>query len=146
MKKEEEKIVQAFKRLIHVLTTGKRTSYEYGDTTLYKAEVHILEIIGKNPAITASDIVNDMKITKGAVSQIISKLSRKGLLHRSYNADNMKIQELHLTPKGMAVMFYHDEHEKELMKELAAELAKCRTEDIERFTKIVNAVADFAER
>jgi DNA-binding MarR family transcriptional regulator len=146
MRKEEENIILAFKRLIHVLTTGKKLPYEYGRTTLYRAEVHILEIIGKKSGITASDIVNDMEITKGAISQIISKLFKKGLLQKSFKADNKKIQELYLTKKGAEVLSYHDEHEKELIKKLISELRRCRTEDIEKFTTIVHSVADFIRK
>jgi DNA-binding MarR family transcriptional regulator len=144
--KEEEKLALAFKRLFHVLTTGKRAPHEFGDTALYGAEVHILEIIGKTPGITATDIVNDMQVTKGAVSQIVSKLRRKELVQNSPKAGNIKIHELYVTQKGMEVLLLHDEHEKELMLRMGAELHKCRPEDIPIFTSMVNTLADFAKR
>jgi DNA-binding MarR family transcriptional regulator len=145
MTAEAEKLMLAFKRLIHVLTTGKRTPNQYGDTSLYRAEVHILEIIGKKPGISGSEIVKDMKVTKGAVSQIISKLFKKGLLEKSSNVDNHRIQELYLTKKGMEAVFYHGEHEKELIREVTAELEKCATEDIVKFAAAVSLIADFVE-
>jgi DNA-binding MarR family transcriptional regulator len=146
MKKEQEKLIHAFKRLIHVLTTGKNTPFEYSNITLYRAEVHILEIIGKQSGIIAADIVDSMEVTKGAISQIISKLFNKGLIHKSAKADNMKTQELYLTKKGMDVLLYHDEHEKELMKKIMSELKNCRTEDVEKFVLIVNSITDFIKR
>jgi DNA-binding MarR family transcriptional regulator len=143
---EEEKLVLAFKRLFHVLTTGKRKPHEFGDTPLYGAEVHVLEIIGKQPGIAATDIVSDMQVTKGAVSQIVSKLRRKELVKNPPKAGNMKIHELYVTQKGMEVLLLHDEHEKELMLKMTAELQKCRPEDIPIFTSMVNTLADFAKR
>lgn len=143
---KEEKLALAFKRLVHVLTTGKRTPHEFGDTALYRAEVHVLEIIGQNPGITATDIVNDMQVTKGAVSQIVSKLRRKELVQNSSKAGNMKIHELYVTQKGMEVLLLHDEHERELMLKMRAELQKCRPEDIPIFTSMVNTLADFAKK
>lgn len=142
----EEKLALAFKRLVHVLTTGKRTPHEFGDTVLYAAEVHVLEIIGENPGITATDIVNDMQVTKGAISQIVSKLRRKGLVQKSSRTGNVKIQEIHLTEKGMEVFLLHDEYDRELMQKMEAELKKCRPEDIRIFTSMVNTLADFAKR
>jgi DNA-binding MarR family transcriptional regulator len=143
---EEDRLALAFKRLIHVFTTGKRTPHEFGDTALYAAEAHLLEIIGENPGITATDIVNYLQVTKGAVSQIVSKLHRKGLIQKSSKTGNMKIKELSLTEKGMEVFLLHEEHDKELMQKMKAGLNKCRREDISIFTSIVNALADFANR
>jgi DNA-binding MarR family transcriptional regulator len=146
MRNEEAEIIHAFKRLIHVLTAGKRTPREYGGVTLYRAEVHILEIIGKRSGITASDIVNAMDVTKGAISQIISKLSAKGLLQKSSRAENMRIQELCLTEKGAEVLLHHNEREKELMEKVMPEIEKYRTEDLARFVTIVNSVIDFVKK
>jgi DNA-binding MarR family transcriptional regulator len=143
--KEEQRLALAFKRLIHIFTTGRRTPHEFGDTALYAAEAHLLEIIGENPGITATDIVNYMQVTKGAVSQIVSKLFRKGLVQKSSRPGNMKIKELTLTEKGMEVFLLHEEHERELMQKMKAELNKCKPEDISIFTTLVNTVADFAE-
>lgn len=145
MKPEEIKLMMAFKRLIHVLTTGKRTPYEYGGTSLYRAEVHILEIIGESPGVSGSEIVKEMRVTKGAVSQIISKLHKKGLLKKTAGANDMKIQELSLTEKGGDVLFHHGKHEEELIRNAAAILEKCRAEDIEYFARVVSLVTDFIE-
>jgi hypothetical protein len=57
----------------------------------------------------------------------------------------MRIHELYLTKKGMEVLFYHEEHERELMKKVMPELKKFRPEDIVRFATILNTVADFAK-
>ena len=145
MRTEEEKLMLAFKRLIHLLTTGKRSPHEFGGISLYRAEVHILEIIGQRPGISGSDIVKDMKVTKGAVSQIISKLWKKGLLEKSPNAHDMKIQELSLTRKGIEVLFHHSQHEMKLVQKVRSELTKCSAKDIHAFTTIVTLVADFVE-
>lgn len=143
---KEEKLALAFKRLIHLLTTGKRTPHEFGDTALYGAEVHVLETIGKNSGITATDIVNDMQVTKGAISQIVSKLRGKGLVQKSSKTGNVRIHELYVTEKGMQVLLLHDEQERELMQKMRAELKKCRPDDIPIFTSMINILADFAKR
>ncbi len=141
-----EKLDLAFKRLINALATGKKTPYKYGNVILFRAEVHILEIIGKNLGVTASYIVNEMGVTKGAISQIIAKLQKKGLLRKSFRGSNLKSQELSITEKGKDVLRFHDEHEKKLINKIKPELDKLSTKDLERIIAIINAVADFVKR
>ncbi len=143
---KEQRLTLAFKRLIHVLTTGKRTPQVFGNTALYMAEVHVLETIGRNPGITATEIVNNMRVTKGAISQIVSKLHRKGLIQRSSRSEDMKIQELFLTDKGTEIFVLHDEYEREFMQQIGAELKKCTAEDIRRFTSMINMIADVVKK
>jgi DNA-binding MarR family transcriptional regulator len=144
MRKEEEKLVLSFKRLVHILTTGRNASFEYGGANLFRSEVHILEMIGKRKGITASEIAGLMGVTKGAVSQVIAKLSEKGLIERTPRSDNAKVQDIHMTQKGIAAMADHDKHEEKLVRSVMAELKNCGTEEIERFIGIVDAVADFS--
>ncbi|MDA8135442.1 MAG: MarR family transcriptional regulator [Desulfobacteraceae bacterium] len=146
MKNAEEKLISAFKRLIHALTTRKITSFKYGNTTLFRAEVHILERIDRQSGINASDIADSMEVTKGAISQIISKLLNKGLIKKSTKADNLKIQELYLTEKGSEVLSSHADQEKELIDKVSSILENCRTEDIEKFILIINSVTNFTKR
>jgi len=142
----DERLNLAFKRFIHVLGTGKNRPYKYGRTILFRAEVHILELIGKTPGVTASDIVDKMGVTKGAISQIIAKLQKKGLLRKSFKENNQKIQELSLTEKGKEVLQFHSEYEKKLLNKITPELDKCRPKDVERFITIINSAADFMKR
>lgn len=143
MENTHEKLFFSFKRLIHILTTGKKTSKEYGGVPLYKAEVHILEIIGKNPGITGSDIAKKMEVTKGAISQIISKLLKKDLMEKRIYEDNMRIHELHLTPQGLGVFEQHILHEQRLIDSILEDLKKCSEKDINAFTSIVDSLADY---
>jgi DNA-binding MarR family transcriptional regulator len=146
MIKEEEKLIHSFKRLMHVLSTGRNVSFEYGGTNLFRSEVHILEMIEKRNGITASEIGELMGVTKGAVSQVIAKLGKKGLIERFPRAGNTKMQEIFLTEKALAVLADHDKHEGKLIREVMAELKGCGSGEIERFAGIVNAVADFSRK
>ncbi|HQA52002.1 MAG TPA: helix-turn-helix domain-containing protein, partial [Spirochaetota bacterium] len=83
MNNDLDKMSDAFKRLIHSLTAGNNLPSDYAGVLLFRSEVHILEIIGKNPGITSSAITTKMKVLKGAVSQITSKLFNKNLIKKS---------------------------------------------------------------
>lgn len=138
-------LLHAFKRLIHVLTTGKAKTFRCGDVTLYRAEAHILEIVGNQPGISATDIVRQMGVTKGAVSQIIAKLRRKGLLRQEFDAGNMKVRRLYASDTGLEVLQAHQKAEESVVRQVLAELQSCGEGEVAAFTRVVNAVTDFAK-
>jgi len=143
MKPEEKVLIREFKRLIQVLSMGKRTPILYGNTELYRAEVHILEIISDTKAITATDIALDLNVTKGAVSQLINKLFRKGLIKKVSKDGNLKSQELSLTPNGKKVIEAHDKREHALLMQIDTTLKRLRPEDVKGFSAIVRQVTNF---
>ena len=67
---------------------------------LYRAEIHTIRAIGENPGINVTKLADEMGITKGAVSQTIAKLVRKGLVRKTYAADDAKEVHLELTDLG----------------------------------------------
>lgn len=146
MKPSHEKLAFAFKRLIHVLTAGKKTAREYGGVSLYQAEVHIVEMIGDNPGISASDIASRIGVTKGAISQLITKLMAKELLDKRAAKDNLRVHELYLTPQGLRVHEQHARQEQALIEAISAALESCRDEEIIAFAAAVDKVSDFAAR
>lgn len=145
MAQPTEALLHAFKRLIHVLTTGKVKTFRCGDVTLYRAEVHILEFVGTQPGLSATDIVRQMGVTKGAVSQIIAKLKRKGLLRQEFDAANMKTRRLYASDTGLAVLQAHQKAEESVVRQVLVELQSCGEGEVAAFTRVVNAVADFAK-
>ncbi len=142
----DKQLFHSIKRLIHVLTAGKRTPVSYAGVPLHKAEAHILEIVGRHPGVTASDMAGMFQVTKGAVSQLVSKLSEKELLERRPRADNMRIKELYLTPLGREACDEHEKREGLLVRELQGVLESIPEEDVRKFASVMDKVADFAER
>ena len=146
MSKEIKRLANSFKRLIHVLSSGKNKPVKYGSHELFRAEVHILEIIAKNRGITATEITKRMDVTKGAISQIIIKLLKKKLIKKEPRTDDLKIQELFLTPEGESVIKFHTKHERILLVSLEKELESLDGKQIDIFSNIVNKLADHIDR
>lgn len=135
----------AFKRLIHSLTAGNNLPSDYTGVLLFRAEVHILEIIGKNPGITSSAITSKMNVTKGAVSQITAKLFSKNLIKKSPSCHDAKTLELTLTDKGKEVFALHKKKENTLKNRILTEAANLKPEEINRFTSIIDIMTDFID-
>ena len=56
----------------------KRTRYYGIDVPLFPSEIHMINKIKQNEGIHVTGLANILKVTKGAVSQIIMKLEKKG--------------------------------------------------------------------
>lgn len=85
---------------------------DYGTGELYTAvEVHTVTLIEENPGITSSEIAERNMRTKGAVSQIISKLEKKDLVRREKDPNNGRRNHLYVTPKGLELSLKHKEYD-----------------------------------
>ena len=143
MNNDLDKMSDAFKRLIHSLTAGNNLPSDYAGVLLFRSEVHILEIIGKNPGITSSAITTKMNVTKGAVSQITSKLFNKNLIKKTPSSHDAKTLELNLTIKGKDVFDFHKIKENTLKNKILTETGNLQPEDIKRLTSIIDIMTDF---
>jgi len=143
MNNDLDKMSDAFKRLIHSLTAGNNLPSDYAGVLLFRSEVHILEIIGKNPGITSSAITTKMNVTKGAVSQITSKLFNKNLIKKTPSSHDAKTLELNLTIKGKDVFDFHKIKENTLKNKILTETGNLKPDDIKRLTSIIDIMTDF---
>ena len=83
--------------------------YSFGtDIVLHRAEIHTIQAIGEHEGINLTDLATLMNVTKGAISQTISKLTGKKLVKKIYTDDNAKEINLYLTEKGWVSFKNHD--------------------------------------
>lgn len=86
-----------------------RSSRKYGtDTPLYDAEIKMIQTIKESPNIHVTALSTQLGITKSAVSQIITRLFKKGMVTkgRSIGDAQSKIA-LGLTEKGLIAYTGH---------------------------------------
>jgi DNA-binding MarR family transcriptional regulator len=76
------------------------------DELLYPSEIHTIDAVG-DQFDTVTAISNKFGITKGAVSQIIIKLNKKGYIQKSRNEAYSKEIILSLTDKGLKAYTAH---------------------------------------
>ena len=79
------------------------------DYKLHFSEIHLIEFIGNNKNCYVSEIAKGTKVTKGAVSQMVKKLERRGYLFKTIDTSNKARTLIHLTKKGQKAF---DEHNK----------------------------------
>lgn len=102
-------------------------------------EIHIIAYIGTHPNCLANDLVGYFSITKGAVSQIIRKLSKEQMLQYSISPTNRTRHPLCLTKEGMVAFYRH--------RQFHAEINNWIADSIGSFTKEqTKAIFEFLQK
>jgi len=98
----------AFLRIVNKYHRLERIPLDHGSGhTLFPGETHTLEAIGNQPGITATRLAECLGVTKGAVSQTLARLKRKGLVDKTPDPNDAKILHLSLTETGTIVFAGH---------------------------------------
>ncbi|MEG2394508.1 MAG: MarR family transcriptional regulator, partial [Ruthenibacterium sp.] len=114
---------------------------EYGTGTLINmVEVHTLTMIADKPGITVSELSVMWRRTKGAVSQNVSKLEKKGFIKRERDKNNAKIVHLFVTEDGKKLSMAHKLYDNmDIMQTQRDLLQTCTIEEVDAFFKVLKA-------
>jgi DNA-binding MarR family transcriptional regulator len=119
-------------RISTMLESIKKELRYFGtDQMLYGAEISMLRSIKENEGISVTDLAEKLGVTKGAVSQILKKLQRKGMVLKCIDSTNQSRLNLSLTEKGRGVYVNHAQRHKELDDAINAILRGANSKDIE---------------
>jgi DNA-binding MarR family transcriptional regulator len=72
-----ERLARIINKLIFL---EKKSILEIGGVSLYPSEIHLMLVIAADPAVNAVTMAKKLGISKGAVSQTLTRLARKGIL------------------------------------------------------------------
>jgi DNA-binding MarR family transcriptional regulator len=93
-------MIELFNRILHTYTVIDKKPKDFGNgDRLYVSEVHMIYLVGKNPEINVTHLSELLGVTKGAISQTVSRLVKKEYLSK-YKVRNHKEVNLRLTEKG----------------------------------------------
>lgn len=110
-------------RLINKYNRRTAKPRHYGtEELLYAAEVHMLNVIGTHENVTVTELARLTGITKGAVSQTLSKLSDKSLIEKHITENRRSQINIVLTEKGRQIFQYHRDMHKNTREKIYAQL------------------------
>ena len=96
-----EEILEKLEKIIMLTESMHTPSLSFGTGKLmHTKEIHTIQAIGRYPGINVTRLAEQMAVTKGAVSQTISKLVKKGLVRKRKIFGNRKEVVLELTDLG----------------------------------------------
>ncbi|KGR83054.1 MarR family winged helix-turn-helix transcriptional regulator [Lysinibacillus boronitolerans] len=116
---------------------------KYGtDDELYMVEAHTINLIGDKIKTNTSELTQLTDKTKGAISQMVDKLVKKGLVLKYKNPANNREVIIELTEKGQQVYEYHKALDKMEYAKILNRLDEFSTDDFEKFIKISSILSD----
>lgn len=107
---------------------------------MYPSEIHLILTVARKPK-NASQMAEMLQVTKGAVSQTITRLVKKGVLVKE--KDPFKNNELTLsfTPKGERILQQYRERDKGTDKKLMEHIASYKKHEQEIIARFLNYIS-----
>ena len=131
-KKASKDIEELFIRLVNKYNALEKIPVSHGTKHyLYHSERHMLDKIGDNTGMNVTEFAAAAGVTKGAISQLVSKLEKKGIVRRYKKSTNDKEVFLELTKLGQEVHRKHKEVNEQAITPLYNELSRHSDEEVE---------------
>lgn len=90
-----------FLRLVTKISEIDKKTRNYGtDQALHNAEIHMIKAIYENKNIHVTALADKLGVTKGAISQVLLKLQKKGMIVKEKDPKNLSRILLNVTAKG----------------------------------------------
>ena len=112
-----EEILRVLDRVVGKISAMQQAPREYGTgVPLYGSEIHTAQAIGKSVGINVTRLAEKMGVTKGATSQVVSKLVEKGVVRKARAQGNAKEVVLDLTELGRTGVRNHEKFDMEIFE------------------------------
>ena len=113
---------------------------------LYRAEIHTVRAIGENPGINVTALAGRMGVTKGAASQMISKLVKKGLVEKKDAEDNERETLLELTDLGLRGHRAHERFHMDMLEQVRTYFGDSFPEKIDMFITVLTDLNNLLDK
>ena len=143
--KRTEELVTLFERVMNRYLASERKPYRYGERILYRSEIHTVDAIGRNRDINITGLAAEQGVTKGAVSQMIDRLVKKGLVVKTVLSRSDTEVALNLTEDGEKVFAMHQDQHREMFEYMNHTLSDISERDIQIFSDIMNRLNIYLE-
>ena len=130
-----------FIRIINTYISLEKTPKDYGTgDKLYVSELNTIEMLGDYPGINVTEFAKKQGVTKGAVSQIISKLVKKDYVVKYKEDFNSKEVKLKLSMKGETAFHSHKLMHLQFEKEFFNNLNEMTEEEYNNIFKFLSNI------
>ena len=140
------RISETLLRVINKIIRNEKAPKHYGvDVLLHPSEIHMVMFIGNNKGNHLSELARIVGVTRGAVSQVVAKLEKKGLVEKEEDPDNHLKTVPVLTSKGQVAYWNHEQQHEKADIELFAFMDRLSDKEvgvIENFLRHLEKMAD----
>lgn len=136
-----EEILTQFLRVVNKINRFDDIPQDYGiDESITPATIHTIEAVGKNEGINVTQLAEKLGVTKGAVSQMVGRLTRRGFLVKRKKADQEKEMVLSLTDKGRLAFNRHEDYHRGLYREFMNTLSDIDEGQVEILKRVLDTL------
>ena len=130
---------RAFHRVLHILLAHRQ---EFVDERLHGltfAELHIVIAAHRHPDLILKDLKEDLGLPQSTLSSMVSRLERRGFVHRTISPRDMRSYGLQVTEEGRRLVDEHHRLDERQARELSMALddSECR-----ELVRLLDKVAD----
>jgi DNA-binding MarR family transcriptional regulator len=128
-----------------ILYLEKGMRFEAEGVKLYPSEIHVMMLVAEGHATNATKMAQRFGVTKGAISQTITRLESKAVLAKQKDTQNKNELTLSFTPLGEACMKRFLEARSAAHRKHGEYLAKLTNEErevIQRFLSHLDSALD----
>ncbi|MBR7794724.1 MarR family transcriptional regulator [Virgibacillus sp. AGTR] len=134
-------------KLIFQLRRLERNPRTFSDAgTLTPSEIHAVDAIGEDRNILMSQLADRLGVTKGAITQVVGRLEKKGIVCRTPHPEDSRAVEISLTEKGVvayqAHRRLHQNFYRKLREQLSSDEIAIFEKCVKTFTSILNEEND----
>ena len=137
----------AFEKAFHKYTAYESQPRDFGiGFPLTQNEIHAIVVVCENEGISLGELARMRGVTKGAMSQLVSRLVKKGLLVKETAEHSASYVALRPTKLGRKAYCNHSEAHKTMGKTIDQELfSDMSVEEMKRITQKFNRFAELLD-
>lgn len=129
-----------FTRIFMKYEIMERKPVDIGGDRIHASHIHMIEALGKKWGNTVTALSGYFMVTKGAVSQIVSKLCENGYIVKTKKEGNNKEIILELTERGRNAFEFHEKNNISAMSDLFQIGNEYNEREIQSFLNILNDI------
>lgn len=142
-----KKLMDQFGKAINEYYKYDAKPRDYGtNELLYNSEIHMIQAIGSKMGETVTELSQSFCITKGGVSQTVSRLVKKGYIIKERKSEYGKEIMLILTDKGKKAFHEHEQNHSKFSDSLFGYMETLSDEEINGFESILKFVGEHFEK
>jgi len=137
------KIGELWIRILNKMDADEKVPKDFGSgDLLHCSEIHTIMAIGKNPAINVTNLSRLLGISRSAISQMMNRLQKKGLVEKHRDPDNDKEILLRLSPKGTIAYLGHEQHHARIYARMHQYLGDLSDEEFSLILRFLSAMEE----
>lgn len=140
---KQKQTLSSLLKLVYTSIDLENKIRSYGtDVQLSSAEIFLMKIVQETPGCHITGAAEKTEVSKAAVSQMVQRLERKGIMQKKVSPENRSKYLLLLTPKGEIAHHEHMRIEKEGQEYILKIIQQYNTHNLDVITDFLDKTAE----